>query len=213
MAEYSNLIVPGRLIYGALFTPSRWKSQKGEDQWTARILFPKSEKALLQQVAKEILNNERAQSIFGKSLRFRKGTVEIDGISSSDHQPIKDGDRINQADHKGHWYLQAKSTKPPLVVDQRRQKILEPGIIYDGCFCNFGVAVKSYPKAGGSPAAGISWFLNAVQLVRNGPQIQSGPAAEYIFDEIEIDESEMPEFDEGALDFEDDMEEERDLVG
>ena len=179
--QSEQIVVTGRVVYADVIDPSRFKTFDNRDQWSIRVLIAREDQETLRMLARTILADERAQTIFGNALQFIKGTTEIEGIRSSDHQPLKDGNRVNQEDHKGHVYLQAKTVSPPSVVDGRVQPIMQKGIIYDGCWCNVAIAVKSYSK----PVPGISWFLNAVQFNRDGPKISIGPAVGDIFKPIE----------------------------
>ncbi len=174
-----QISVYGRICYADIFQPSRFKTFDGQDQWSCRILIPKTDKKTLVMLRDAILSSSRAKSQFGDKLVF-KG-AKISNIPD-DHQPLKDGDMVNQEDHKGHFYIQAKSKSQPPCVNQRLEPIMTADDLYAGCYANVGIGVKVY----GKPKAGISWFLNGLQLVKHGPKIAGGPSIGDMFNPIDV---------------------------
>ena len=175
-----QISVYGRICYADIFQPSRFKTFDGQDQWSCRILIPKTDKKTLLILRDAILESKRAASQFGDQLKFQG--AKVIGIRSDDHQPIKDGDLVNQEDHKGHFYIQAKSKSQPPSVNQRLEPIMTADDLYSGCYANVGIGVKVY----GSPVAGIGWFLNGLQLVKHGPKIAGGPSIGDMFNPIDV---------------------------
>lgn len=85
----------------------------------------------------------------------------------------------------GWFYINAKSGYPPLVVDQRRQEIIDPNKIYAGCWVRASINAFAYHHTQGGP--GVSFGLNAIQLVREDTRFDGRRTAEDLFDTIEVE--------------------------
>lgn len=90
---------------------------------------------------------------------------------------------------KGWHYIAAKSfddKTAPLVVDQRRNEIIDPSMIYGGCWVRAHVRAYAWAFSG---KKGVSFDLKAVQLVRGGDPIggTSSRASADVFGDLDFE--------------------------
>lgn len=86
--------------------------------------------------------------------------------------PIHDGDGVNQNgtpfgdECKGHWVFTASCSedRPPSVVDQRVQPILDKSQVYSGCYGHVALSIYAYDNQ----SKGIGFGLNGLQKTRDG---------------------------------------------
>jgi len=82
--------------------------------------------------------------------------------------PLRDGDA--EADEKGeeyrgHYFLNASSTRKPRIVDFQVQDILDEEEVYSGCKCR--ISLNFYPFAANGNK-GVACGLNHVQKIEDG---------------------------------------------
>ena len=82
--------------------------------------------------------------------------------------PLRDGDA--EADDKGeeyrgHYFLNATSTRKPRIVDFQIQDILDPDEIYSGCKCRLSLNFYAFNSNGNK---GVACGLNNVQKIEDG---------------------------------------------
>ena len=108
--------------------------------------------------------------------------------------PLRDGDidRPDDENYQEHFFLNATSKDAPQVVDRHVQPVVDPMMVYSGCFCN--VSVNFYPfNANGN--RGVAVGLGNIQFVKDGDRLSGKASADADFDALEDDEdvlAEMP---------------------
>ncbi len=96
-------------------------------------------------------------------------------ISSNFKWPLRDGDTEyleKGEEYKGHWFLNATSTRKPRIVDIARNDIYDESEVYSGCYAR--VCINLYPfnkKRGRRIACG----LEAVQKICDGEALGGAP--------------------------------------
>lgn len=104
--------------------------------------------------------------------------------------PIKDcAEKDLDGYDEGWHFINVKSGYQPSVVDQRRQEIIDPERIYAGCWVRMHINAWCWDHPVGGK--GVSFSLNAVQLVRDGERLDGRRATTDMFDEIEVED--MPD--------------------
>lgn len=101
--------------------------------------------------------------------------------------PLRDGDidRPDDETYQNHFFLNATSKDAPQVVDRHVQPIMDPMMVYSGCFCN--VSVNLYPfNANGN--RGVAAGLGNIQFVKDGDRLSGRASADSDFDALEDDE-------------------------
>ena len=169
-----NITLPTcRLAYPVLFE-KQYNDLKKKEEWAVTMLFSKGTD----------LSKLKAAMVKAAHLEFG---ADVD-LNTLDLKRIIDGDTKDNDYMKGSFVVKAATRlKAPGVVDSQLQAILDPTEIYSGVHANVNVTVKAYTK----PNQGVTLYLNHVQKVKDGEQIVGGPKANDVFDELDIDESEV----------------------
>ena len=175
----TNLVIPCRISFANIFEP---KSINGsEAKYSVSCLIPKDDK-------KTLLAIHKAVEAAKEDGKVRKWGGKI---PPNLKLPLRDGDidRPDDETYQNHFFLNATSKDAPQVVDRHVQPIMDPMMVYSGCFCN--VSVNLYPfNANGN--RGVACGLGNIQKVRDGEAL-GGSAIKA--------ESEFAVVDDGASDF------------
>lgn len=180
MAENRKLMLKNvRLSYANLFEP-RSIVDGGVLKYSTAVLIEKTDKAQIKaigEIVNEIINEQ-------KWTAAQKKSADI---------ALRDGDteKPEEEPYQGVAYLNAKSNRKPLVVDQKRQVVDSEDIVYSGCYANVMVSFYPYDNAGNK---GVGVGLLAVQKVRDGEPLGNTVTAD-IFDDIDDGTGDKNPFD------------------
>ena len=184
----------GTLCFPKVFPDTAGKKDDGTPSYEVQILIPKSDKASVRALLSAIKDvGEEKWGTKWKSVRtpLRDGDREKDELT-------EDGTTKEEKypERLGHYFLNARSTRPVSVVNRRLEPITNSDEVYPGCTGRISVTFYPYGKAGNF---GIGVGLNGVQKVSDGDQLggSAKPAVESMFDLLdEIDEDEIDEIEE-----------------
>lgn len=170
-----------RFSYLHVFEP--WSSEPDKPrQYTATLLIPKSNKALVAEVRKAI--QEAYNAAINEKWGGKKPAKWFDPLQDGD-EPKQDGDSRGEA-YEGHWFINAKSKTQPGVVDKSRQEILDSEEFYSGCYGYTSVGFSGYTNSG---KYGVSCFLNNLMMTRDGEALGGArTTAEQDFKDLNIKE-------------------------
>jgi Protein of unknown function (DUF2815) len=87
---------------------------------------------------------------------------------------LVDGDESNDTYAENCWIIRAKSNSKPAVIDQRREPITEPEVVYAGCDIRMSICAKAY---GTATRGGVTAELVAVQFVGDNEPFGGAAAA------------------------------------
>lgn len=168
-----------RFSYVHVFEP--WKASNSDNaRYSATLLIPKSDVKTLNVVKACI------QAAYEKAVSERWGGKR----PAKWHNPLQDGDQPkddgeSRGDaYKGHWYINAKSSSRPGVVNAARQPIVDSEEFYSGCYGYASINFSGFINSGNM---GISCFLNNLMKTKDGDALGSGhSSAEDDFANIEI---------------------------
>ena len=151
-----------RLSYANLFTP---KAAKGSDKlkYSVSVIIPKTDTATIAKVNKAIAYAKEQ----GKSSKWN-GVIPKKLV-----EPLHDGDidREDDAAYANSYYFNAKSDRPPIVIDRMKNEILDPLEVYSGCYARVNVSFYPYNFDGNK---GVAVGLNAVQKIADGEPLGGG---------------------------------------
>lgn len=174
-----DVTISGRLSYEHLFEPHA-ANETAEPKYSATILIPKTDTATVQAIQAAV------QAAVQDGVDRRTFPAPIDPAHTK-YPPLRDGDSLTDngeprgAEFAGHWFVSAKAStkRPPFVVDQQLQPMIDRGEIYSGCYVNIAVQFYAYANSGNK---GISASLVGVQKVRDGEHLGVEPTkAEDVF--------------------------------
>ena len=102
--------------------------------------------------------------------------------------PLRDGDdRENDPDgiYAGHYYVNAKSSTRPGVVDKDRSPIVDEEDIYSGVWAIVSVTFYGYDVSGNR---GVACGLNNIMKYKDGDRLGGRTSAENDFSGVRLDD-------------------------
>ena len=151
----TKVVIPCRISFAAIFEP---KSINGsEAKYSVSCLIPKEDKKTLLAIHKAI----EAAKEDGK-VRKWGGKVP-----PNLKMPLRDGDidRPDDENYTSCFFLNASSKDAPQVVDRHVQPVLDPMMVYSGCYCNVSVNFYAFNANGNR---GVAAGLGNIQFVKDG---------------------------------------------
>lgn len=114
--------------------------------------------------------------------------------------PIKSCDDKELAGYEDDWhYINTSTNFQPTVVDQKKNEILDDSRIFAGCWCRFHLNAYAWDHPQGGK--GVSFGLNAVQLVREDERLDGRVNADTVFEALEVDDiGVLDDADESGID-------------
>lgn len=164
---------PCRLSYTHVFQKYS-PDNTDEGKYMTNILVPKSEKATVAALQAAI---EAAKA---KAITEKWGGKEPKKIDT----PLRDGDEKEDEVFASHWYLNAKSSTRPGVVDQHLNPITDEEEVYSGCWAIVSVTFYGYDVSGNR---GIACGLNNVMKFKDDERLGGRVSAESDFSGMGLD--------------------------
>jgi len=157
----------------------------GEKSFDIQILLPKSDREGARALLKAI--KEVGEAEFGenwKSVRMplRDGDKEANQLTSDPN--VTKGEKYPE--RAGHYFINARSTKPVGVYDREQRPITDSSLIYGGCKGRLALTFYPYNTQGNT---GIAAGLSGVQKTADGEPIAGGgvPSVESMFSMLEAE--------------------------
>lgn len=157
--EKTRLVVgPVRLSYVHLLKPHSFDNngKKSEPRYSACLMIPKGEKKTL--AAIKTAMNAAAMAAF-------KTTNVL--------MWLKDGDAKDDEALHGHYYLNAKSSRRPSVVDKHFAAIIDEEEVYSGMYALVSMTAYSYTQFGD----GVSFSIDNVMKTKDADRLGGGKAS------------------------------------
>ena len=169
-----------RLSYPSLWTPKEFQGQPGSKaKYHATVLIPKTAKDVLEGISKEVEKAVREE--FPGKVEKVLATMR----NQPNYRILKDGDLKPDTDgYPGCFYLHASNTRPPLVVDERRDPLPDDGTLAAGDYVNIIVTFFSSKQYNI-----ISTSLTSVQKAANGDRFTTSAANADDFDDVSTDDA------------------------
>lgn len=171
----------GIFSFPKVFQSTADKNDKGELTYNIQILIPKSQtndvKALLSAIKKV------AEAKWGAN--WKEVRLPLRDGDKEKNQLTEDGTPKGEKypERLGHYFLNARSTRPVAVVDRTRTPITDPNELYGGCVGKISVSFYPYSSSGNH---GVGVGLNGVQKIRDGEAFGGGrPSVESMFDVLD----------------------------
>jgi hypothetical protein len=174
--EKKKVITPKfRVSFPSVFKPTAFENQT--PKYSLVMLFPKTEDLSKLKAAVLAAGIEE----WGPKEKWPKGLK----------LPFRDGDtKPEREGYPGHFFVSASNSKrKPGLVDHRKEEIINPEDFYAGCFARAEIIAFAYDKAGNK---GISFSLQNIQKLGDGPEFSGRKRAQDTFDAVE-DQSENPD--------------------
>ena len=175
----------GILSFPRVFAQTAGKNDKGETIYDVQFLIPKAQREDVRALLIAIKTVGEAK--WGDNWRKVRAPLR-DGDKEAD-ELTEDGTlkRDKYPERLGHFFINARSTRPVGVYNRQRDVIVNPDEIYAGVKAKINVGFYPYSNSGNH---GIGCGLNGIQKIADGDPIGGGgkPSVESMFDMLEDDE-------------------------
>ncbi len=148
-------------------------------KYSAALLIPKSNKALVKQINAAIENAKL------------EGVTKWGGkVPPVLKLPLRDGDleKPDDENYKGMYWLNATSAQQPGVIDRSKNELLDKTKLYSGCYAMVDINFYAFNSNGNR---GIACGLNNIMVLRDGPALAGKGSAKSAFAKIDV-----PEYDD-----------------
>ena len=157
-----------RLSYVHIFE-SFSNNPEDDPKFSCTILIPKGDTVTLGKIQAA----QKAAAENGKSTKF-DGKIPAN-LNSTLHDGDEEADLERNPEYAGHFYMAMSSKTRPGVVDADLNAVLDPTAVYSGCYARVSINAFPYNAKG---KKGVSFGLNNVQLVADGPPLGGRTRAE-----------------------------------
>lgn len=170
---------PCRLSYTYIFAKFVPKEGNGEGKYMTNILIPKSDKETVNAIKKAI-EAAKTAGIAGKW--GGKEPKKLD-------MPLRDGDERDKdvETYAGHYYINAKCSTRPGVVDRNKAPIVDEEEIYSGVWAIASVTFFAYDSNGNR---GVACGLNNLMKFKDDEKLGGRMSAECDFADIDTEDDE-----------------------
>ncbi|HBE99386.1 MAG TPA: DUF2815 domain-containing protein [Firmicutes bacterium] len=163
-----------RWSYVHVFKPYDPNGNEASAKYSVCLIIPKSDSETINKIKLAI----RAAYQDGEAkLKGNNGKLPS---PESLRNPLHDGDLERQGDevYKNSFYLNAKASKKPGVVDTNLNDIIDEEEVYSGCYGRASITFYAYNFNGNK---GIACSLNNLQKVKDGERLSGKPTAKSDF--------------------------------
>ena len=174
----TKMVIPCRISFANIWEPKAING--GDEKYSVSCLIPKSDKKTLARIQKAV----EAAKEDGKSRKWGGK------IPPNLKLPLRDGDidRPDDENYEDCFFLNASSKDAPQVVDRKVNPILDPMMVYSGCYCNVSVNFYAFNANGNR---GVAAGLGNIQFVRDGERLSGKASADADFDALEDDDEDV----------------------
>ena len=174
----TKMVIPCRISFANIWEPKAING--GDEKYSVSCLIPKSDKKTLARIQKAV----EAAKEDGKA---RKWSGKI---PPNLKLPLRDGDidRPDDENYEDCYFLNASSKDAPQVVDRKVNPVLDPMMVYSGCYCNVSVNFYAFNANGNR---GVAAGLGNIQFVRDGERLSGKASADADFDALDDDDEDV----------------------
>lgn len=174
VSEGKVVFGPCRLSYTHLFEPyKRDNDDKNKGKYQTNVLIPKSEKKTVAAIQQAIEYAKKA------GVAAKWGGNEPKKLD----MPLRDGDLDKDDEvYEGMYYVNAKCTERPGIVDVRKNIITDEEDVYSGMWAIVSVTFFPYDKSGNK---GVACGLNNVMKTKDDAHLGGRMDAQTEFKDID----------------------------
>ena len=174
----TKVVIPCRISFANIWEPKAING--GDEKYSVSCLIPKSDKKTIARIQKAV----EAAKEDGKT---RKWSGKI---PPNLKLPLRDGDidRPDDENYEDCYFLNASSKDAPQVVDRKVNPVVDPMMVYSGCYCNVSVNFYAFNATGNR---GVAAGLGNIQFVRDGERLSGKASADADFDALEDDDEDV----------------------
>lgn len=170
---------PCRLSYTHLFSKYSPDGDPDNGKYMTNVLIPKDEKETVKAL-KDAIEAAKKAGIVSKWGGKEPKKLDL---------PLRDGDTDKEDDdvYADHFFINAKATTRPGVVDKQRSPIMDEDEVYSGMWAVVSVTFFPYDVSGNR---GVAVGLNNVMKFKDGERLGGRSSAESDFAEIDMENDE-----------------------
>ena len=174
----TKMVIPCRISFANIWEPKAING--GDEKYSVSCLIPKSDKKTIARIQKAV----EAAKEDGKTRKWGGK------IPPNLKLPLRDGDidRPDDENYEDCYFLNASSKDAPQVVDRKVNPVLDPMMVYSGCYCNVSVNFYAFNANGNR---GVAAGLGNIQFVRDGERLSGKASADADFDALEDDDEDV----------------------
>ena len=174
----TKMVIPCRISFANIWEPKAING--GDEKYSVSCLIPKSDKKTIARIQKAV----EAAKEDGKTRKWGGK------IPPNLKLPLRDGDidRPDDENYEDCYFLNASSKDAPQVVDRKVNPVLDPMMVYSGCYCNVSVNFYAFNANGNR---GVAAGLGNIQFVRDGERLSGKASADADFDVLEDDDEDV----------------------
>ena len=166
---------PCRLSYTHLFSKYAPDGDTANGKFMTNVLIPKSEKETLKAIQQAIEAAKKAATI---SKWSGKEPKKLD-------LPLRDGDEKDDDVYENTFYLNAKCSTRPGIVDKNKSPIVDEDEIYSGVWGIVSVTFYGYDVSGNR---GVACGLNNVMKYKDDERLGGRSSAESDFADVDMED-------------------------
>ena len=170
---------PCRLSYTHLFSKYSPDGDPDNGKYMTNVLIPKDEKETVKAL-KDAIESAKKAGIVSKWGGKEPKKLDL---------PLRDGDTDKEDDdvYADHFFINAKATTRPGVVDKQRSPIMDEDEVYSGMWAVVSVTFFPYDVSGNR---GVAVGLNNVMKFKDGERLGGRSSAESDFADIDMENDE-----------------------
>ena len=174
----TKVVIPCRISFANIWEPRAING--GDEKYSVSCLIPKSDKKTIARIQKAV----EAAKEDGKARKWNGK------IPPNLKLPLRDGDidRPDDENYEDCYFLNASSKDAPQVVDRKVNPVLDPMMVYSGCYCNVSVNFYAFNANGNR---GVAAGLGNIQFVKDGERLSGKASADADFDALEEDDEDV----------------------
>lgn len=166
---------PVRLSYTHLFSKYAPDGDTTNGKYMTNVIIPKEEKETIKAINAAIEAAKKA------AIASKWGGNEPKKLDL----PLRDGDDKEDEVYEGAYYINAKSSTRPGIVDKHKSPIVDEDEIYSGVWAIVSVTFYGYDVSGNR---GIACGLNNVMKFKDGERLGGRSSADNDFADIDAEE-------------------------
>lgn len=170
---------PCRLSYTHLFSKYSPDGDPDNGKFMTNVLIPKEEKETIKAI-REAIEAAKKNGIVSRWDGKEPKKLDL---------PLRDGDTDKEDDdvYADHFFINAKCTSRPGVVDKKRNPIMDEDDVYSGMWAVVSVTFFPYNVSGNK---GIACGLNNVMKTKDDERLGGRTSAESDFSGVDMEDDE-----------------------
>lgn len=163
-------VITGLVRFSYMHVLEPYSMEEGQEpKYSANLIIPKSDQATVKKI-KDAIEAAKQEGLSKFGGKLPKGLKN----------PLRDGDVEREDDpvYAEAYFINAKSSRKPGIVDKNLDAIIDPDEIYSGCYGRASIGFYAFNVSGNK---GIACALNNIQKLKEGERLAGGPSAEEDF--------------------------------